>query len=149
MTGDYIIEHGDYLFTLRNILNKPFSVENGGKIMFNGDINDAEIDLKAIYKVRASIAEIMPRMNVASTERVPVECQLNLTGKLFNPVIGFNIYLPTADERTRTYVRNAIATEEQMSSQFLYLLVMNSFYPDPAMTSGPPQVQELQELQQQ
>ena len=138
ITGDYIIDHGDYLFTLRNILNKQFSVESGGRIMFNGDINDAEIDLKAIYRVRASIADIMPSNpdGSASTERVPVECQLNLTGKLFNPVIGFNIYLPTADERTRAYVRNAIATEEQMSRQFLYLLVMNSFYPDPNMASS-------------
>ena len=137
ITGDYVIDRGDYLFTLRNILNKPFSVESGGRIMFNGDINDAEIDLKAIYKVRASIADIMPSNpdGTASTERVPVECQLNLTGNLFNPVIRFNIYLPTADERTRAYVRNAIATEEQMSRQFLYLLVMNSFYPDPSYTS--------------
>jgi hypothetical protein len=138
ITGDYIIDHGDYLFTLRNILNKPFSVENGGRIMFNGDINDAEIDLKAIYKVRASVSDIMPPMpdGSGSTERVPVECQLNLTGKLFNPLIGFNIYLPTADEKTRAYVRNATATEEQMSRQFLYLLVMNSFYPDPNMASN-------------
>jgi len=135
ITGDYIIDRGDYLFTLKNILNKPFSVESGGRIMFNGDIYDAEIDLKAIYKVRASLSDIMPTAD-GSTERVPVECQLNLTGKLFNPVIGFNIYLPTADERTRAYVRNAIATEEQMSRQFLYLLVMNSFYPDPNMGSG-------------
>jgi hypothetical protein len=140
ITGDYIIDRGDYLFTLQNILNKPFSVENGGKIMFNGDIYDAEIDLKAIYKLRASLAEIIPPegSTTGSSERVPVECQLNLSGKLFNPIIGFDIYLPTADEKTRTIVRNAIATEEQMSRQFLYLLVMNSFYPDPNMGAGAP-----------
>ncbi len=136
ITGDYIIDRGDYLFTLGNILNKPFSVENGGKIMFNGDIYKSEIDLKAIYKLRASVADIIPDGTAESTERVPVECQLNLSGNLFNPVIGFDIYLPTADEKTRTYLRNAIATEEQMSRQFLYLLVMNSFYPDPLMGSG-------------
>ena len=38
-------------------------------------------------------------------ERIPVECQLNLSGKLFNPIVGFNIYLPTADEETRTYLQ--------------------------------------------
>jgi hypothetical protein len=139
ITGDYIIDRGDYLFTLGNILNKPFSVDNGGKIMFNGNINDAEIDLKAIYRLRASLNEIMPPEAggaTTSTERVPVECQLNLSGKLFNPVIGFDIYLPTADEKTRTYLRNAIATEEQMSRQFIYLLVMNSFYPDQNIASN-------------
>jgi len=131
ITGDYIVEDGDYLFTLGNILNKPFSVENGGKIMFNGDINNAEIDMKAIYKLKASLFPILQDENYK--DRIPVECQLNLTGNLWNPIVGFNIYLPTADEKTRTYVRNAISTEEEMSRQFLYLLVMNSFYADPSM----------------
>ena len=43
----------------------------------------------------------------------------------------FDIYLPTADERTRTALRNAISTEEELSRQFAYLLVMNSFYANP------------------
>ena len=128
MFGDYIIDSGDYLFTLGNILNKSFSVENGGKIIFNGDMNNAEIELKAIYKLKASLFEILQddRFN----ERIPVECQLNLSGKLFNPVVAFDIYLPSSDEETRTYLRNAIATQEELSRQFLYLLVMNSFYSD-------------------
>jgi hypothetical protein len=50
--------------------------------------------------------------------------------------VGFNIYLPTADEETRTYLRNAIVTEEELSKQFLYLLVMNSFYSDPSYHSS-------------
>jgi hypothetical protein len=130
ITGDYIVEDGDYLFTLGNILNKSFSVENGGKIMFNGDINNAEIEMKAIYKLKASLYPILQDENYK--DRVPVECQLNLSGNLWNPIVGFNIYLPTADEKTRTYVRNAISTEEELSRQFLYLLVMNSFYADPS-----------------
>ena len=130
ITGDYIVEDGDYLFTLGNILNKSFSVENGGKIMFNGDLNNAEIDMKAIYKLKASLYPILQDENYK--DRIPVECQLNLSGNLLNPIVGFNIYLPTADEKTRTYVRNAISTEEELSRQFLYLLVMNSFFADPS-----------------
>jgi hypothetical protein len=130
ISGDYIIEDGDYLFTLKNILNKSFSVENGGKIMFNGDIDNAEIDIKAIYKLKASLYEILK--DEKFNERIPVECQINLSGKLFNPVVSFNIYLPLADEETRTYLKNVITTEEELSRQFLYLLVMNSFYSDPS-----------------
>jgi hypothetical protein len=134
ISGDYIIEDGNYLFTLGNILNKPFSVENGGKITFPGNIYDAEIDIKAIYKLKASLYEILQddRFN----ERIPVECQINLSGKLFNPVISLDIYLPTADESTRTYLKNVITTEEELSRQFLYLLVMNSFYSDPSYRSS-------------
>jgi hypothetical protein len=134
ISGDYIIEDGDYLFTLGNIFNKPFSVENGGKISFNGDIDNAEIDIKAIYKLKTSLSEIM--MDEKYSERIPVECQINLSGNLFNPIVGLDIVLPMADEATRTYLKNVIKTEEEKSRQFLYLLVMNSFYADPSIGSS-------------
>jgi hypothetical protein len=133
--GDYTIEEGDYLFTLQNILNKRFDVESGGKITFNGDVENAEIDLTAKYKnLRTSLYPILNPIlqDEKYNTRIPVEPQLILSGKLFNPVVGFNIYLPNADEETRTYLRNAITTEEELSKQFLYLLVMNSFYSNPS-----------------
>jgi len=125
--GDYVIEDGDYQLTLGNIFNKRFIVENGGTISWNGDIRDASIDIKAIYKLKASLDNLLQDPDYA--ERIPVECHLNIGGKLENPVIGFDIYLPTADETTRTYLKDAIDSDEEMSRQFLYLLVMNSFYP--------------------
>jgi hypothetical protein len=131
--GDYFIEDGDYLFTLRSIFNKRFIVQNGGKISFNGNMADAEIDIKAIYKLKASLYDIMPGMytDAKLKERIPVECVLNLTGNLFNPVVGLDINLPTADEETRAYLRSMIKSDEDMSRQFAFLLVMNKFYADP------------------
>ncbi len=131
--GDYTISNGDYLFTLGNIINKPFSVLNGGKITFNGDLERADIDIKAVYHTKASLYDIMPGLlpDEKLKERIPVECQLLLTGRLFNPVVGFDINLPTADEETRAYLRSMIKSEEEMSRQFLFLLVMNSFYANP------------------
>jgi len=131
MAGDYVIENGDYLFTLGDILNKRFSVEEGGTISWNGAIDDANINIRAIYKLKASLYDIYP--DEAFKERIPVECLLSLSEKLMNPVIKFDINLPTADEETKEYLKLAINTEEELSRQFLYLLVMNSFYPDPEM----------------
>lgn len=125
ITGDYTIDQGDYLFTLGNIINKRFDVESGGKITFNGNVENAEIDLKASYKnLRTSLSPILKEY----TERISVEPQIKLTGNLFNPFVSFDIYLPNADEDVRTYLRNAITTEEEMNRQVLFLLVMNSFY---------------------
>ena len=131
MAGDYVIENGDYLFTLGDILNKRFSVEQGGTISWNGAVDDANINIRAIYKLKASLYDIYP--DEAFKERIPVECLLSLSEKLMNPVIKFDINLPTADEETKEYLKLAINTEEELSRQFLYLLVMNSFYPDPEM----------------
>ena len=129
ITGEYVIEEGDYLFTLGNIFNKRFDVESGGRITFNGDVENAEIDLKAVYKnLKTSLYPIL--QDERYNERIPVEPQLNLAGNLFNPFVRFDIYLPNADEETRAYLKNAITTEEELSRQFLFLLVMNSFYSD-------------------
>jgi hypothetical protein len=138
MAGDYVISDGDYLFTLGNILNKRFVVEEGGTISWNGDIDDAVLDLKAIYRTKASLAPLSFAYTDIDKlkERLPVECHLLLSDKLLNPAINFDIYLPTADEETRDYLRMAIDTEEELSRQFLYLLVMNSFYTDPALYSA-------------
>ena len=137
MYGDYIIEDGDYLFTLGSLLNKRFIVQSGGKISFNGKMEDAEVDIRAVYKTKAPLSDIMPdQPDPKLKERIPVECQLNLTGNLFKPVVGFDIYLPTADEETRAYLRSMIKSDEEMSRQFLFLLVMNSFYADPGTRSA-------------
>lgn len=133
--GDYVIEDGDYTFTLGNILNKTFSVENGGKIMFNGNLYDADIDLKANYlNLKTSLAPILGDQYSSS---VRVEPQMNLTGKLFNPLVEFDIYLPDADEQTRTYLRNSISTEEELTRQVFSLLLMNSFISLGASTISP------------
>jgi hypothetical protein len=124
--GDYIVEDGEYTFTLGNYINKTFSVENGGKIMFIGDLKDAEIELKASYKnLKTSLYPILQEDKY--TERLSVEPQMNLAGKLFNPVVGFDIYLPNADEGTRAYLRNAISSEEEMNRQVFSLLILGSF----------------------
>ncbi|MFN2313745.1 MAG: translocation/assembly module TamB domain-containing protein, partial [Bacteroidales bacterium] len=137
MVGDYVIRDGDYLFTLGNILNKRFTVENGGTISWNGPIEDAELNLRALYRTKASLSDIYNKQDFPQLqERIPVEAVLSLSGNLLNPVIKFDILLPTADERTREYLRMAIDTEEKLSRQFLYLLVMNSFYTDPALYSA-------------
>lgn len=137
ITGDYEIEKGNYLFTLGNILNKQFSVENGGRISFNGDLDDAEIELRAIYsKFNTSLFPVLHDQQYAN-QRIPVEPQLLLSGKLFNPTVDFEINLPNSDEEIKTYLRNAISSEEELSRQFMYLLVMRSFYSEQSSYSSP------------
>ena len=144
MAGNYVISDGDYLFTLGDILNKRFAVEEGGTVAWNGAIEDATLNIRALYKTKASLSEIFGEEEFSEQKvKRPVECILSLSGRLLNPAISFDINLPTADERTRELLRVAIDTEEELSRQFLYLLVMNSFYPDPALynsgsTTGTP-----------
>ncbi len=139
MFGEYYIEEGDYLFTLQNVINRKFDIDYG-VIRWTGDPLDAYIDIKAIYPTKASLYELFgvdlmgeesSRGNEENIYRrkTTVYCQLLMTEKLMKPNIKYDIYLPTADEETRTIVNNEINTDEELNKQFISLLVLNRFMP--------------------
>ena len=136
MLGEYIIEQGDYLFTLQNVINKRFDIERGSRIYWSGDPYDANVDLRAVYRLRTSPGRLLPAYNGGDerlTRRIPVECQIIMKEKLMTPEIGFGIELPTADPEIRQRVHGILNTEEKINEQFLALLVINSFLPDQDM----------------
>ena len=131
MYGDYTIEEGDYLFTLQNIINKRFRIEQGGTIRWTGDPLDADIDLRAIYRLRTSLYDLVMEMDTSDAyrRRVPVETYLILKDKLINPTISFDIGIPGGDEGTRDMLERLITTEQEMNRQVFSLLVLNRFMP--------------------
>ncbi len=129
--GDYTIEEGEYLFTLQNMLNKRFSIEEGSNISWAGDPMDAEIDLKALYRVRTALYDLVQQVDTSDVyrRRVPVDLALTMKDELFNPEITFDIELPQSDEATRELVNQLITTEQEMNRQIFSLLVLNTFMP--------------------
>jgi len=127
MLGDYRFDSGDYLFTLQNIINKKLQLQRGGTITWNGEPTDAIIDIRAIYATKASPYILVPEGPEYLKKRLPVECHMVMTGNLMNPAISFEIDMPTAEEETKNFVNNAINTDEELTKQFLSLLVINNF----------------------
>ena len=138
MFGSYSISEGDYRFTLRNLINKSFVIEKGGVITWNGDPADALINVKALYSVRPSLSDLMGDVgqNDASRRSIPVECVLHISNRLTNPNIRFEILMPPSEQEARSFLSAATKTEEEMSRQFLSLLIIRRFYPDPAIQSA-------------
>lgn len=134
MKGDVELVDGDYLFTLRNLVNKRFGVEPGGHISWYGDPFDAIINVDAIYRLRASLYDVIPAAlrTEAYKKRFPVEVVMHLTQKLMNPEIGFEVKLPTVDEAVRTQVSSAMATTDDLNKQVFSLIVLNRFTPTDA-----------------
>jgi hypothetical protein len=130
MYGNYTVEEGEYLFTLLNVINRKFTIEYGGTVVWNGDPLDAVINLKAIYRTKASLSELLPQSSDQSASKTTVDCLILMTGKLMSPNIQYDIYLPNAEESTREKVKNAINTSDELNKQFSSLLVLNSFMPN-------------------
>lgn len=129
MYGDYLIENGDYLFTLQNIVNKRFDIKKGGTIKWSGIPYKADLNISAIYKARASIKTFFPEdsTNSAYKKRYPVDVQMNMTGDLLSPEINFDIGLPTVDASTRQTVLSYINNDAEVNRQVFSLLILNSF----------------------
>jgi len=128
LVGDYTIEKGDYLFTLKNVINKKFNIEPGGTLRWSGDPFNAQIDLTATYRTKASLYQLFRDSTFQG--KTIVDCQVFLTGPLLTPIIKYDLYLPNVDESVRERVKSKIPTEEELSRQILALLVLNQFYPE-------------------
>ncbi|MEO8066636.1 MAG: translocation/assembly module TamB domain-containing protein [Flavobacteriales bacterium] len=127
MTGGLETTSGDYLFTLRNLVNKRFALKPGGRISWFGDPFDAQLDLQAVYRLSAPLYDIMRENKDAYRKRVPVEVVMSLENKLMNPDISYTIELPTVDEGVKTQVRSALADPDELSRQVFFLIVLNKF----------------------
>lgn len=124
--GDYKLEQGNFLFTLGNVINRSFTIQPGSTLSFNGSPYDANINLSAIYKLKASLKGLSEEYDKRS---VPVDCIIMLNNDLYNPDITFSIRLPQNDNDLNQIIYSAIDTTNQvaMTQQMVSLLVLKSF----------------------
>ena len=135
MFGNYVVIDGDYLFTLQNVINKRFDLEEGGTITWNGSPYDAEIDLTAVYRLRARLYDLLVAVdtNDVYKKRIPIDLKLKMKNAMMNPDISFDIGLPTADEDTKNKVNSVLYVSgkeenvQELNKQVFSLLVLNSF----------------------
>jgi hypothetical protein len=123
LVGEYVIHKGNY-----EIFGKPFEVEDGGIITWSGDPVDATLNIKAIYTTTASLKDILGEDIDNAKTRTKVDCIIDISGSLLTPNIRYEIYLPNADDELRAKVNSRITSEEELSKQFLSLLILNRFY---------------------
>ncbi|MFT3740041.1 MAG: translocation/assembly module TamB domain-containing protein [Breznakibacter sp.] len=141
MFGNILIEEGDYLFSFQNVVNKKFVINRGGTIRWDGDPFNALININAIYKLRASLSDLVgsaasDNSSLADLKkRIPVDCSLYLTDRLMRPSIRFGIETPTLEQSYSSLLKEYIHTDEELNRQVLSLLVLNRFY-SPEMQKG-------------
>ncbi len=130
LSGNYTVDQGEYLFTLQNVINKRFTIEEGGTLDWSGDPYNAIIDLNAVYKLKASLYDLLVNSyeNIYQNQRIPVECKILLTENLSNPEIDFKIDFPTVEDRLIDELQQFFSTPEDMNKQILSLIVLGKFY---------------------
>ena len=134
--GDYIISDGEYLFTLQNVINKRFEVEPGSKLTWNGEVDEARLDLTAIYKLKASPAAMVEAMTSAPggiddvyRQRLQTNVNLIMVGPISSPDISFDVDIPSLPESdlANQLLAPGVASKEQITSQAFSLLLAQQF----------------------
>lgn len=139
MFGKYILEEGNYNFSLQDLILRDFSISRGSSIAFNGDPLNAVLDITASYRVNTNLSDLDKSF---STDRdlartnVPVDAMLMVNGPMQQPDITFDIQLPTLTQDVERKVKSIISTDDMMSRQIIYLLALNRFYTPEYMGSS-------------
>ncbi len=147
LLGLYELTEGSYDLTFE-VLKKQFTIQQGSTILWTGDPMAAEVDITAIYTVKADLtglgAQGAPKTGKGGDlGKIPLDVQLKINGSLLSPAVTFDIVasstLNSDDARSinqnsgLTTLRNNTA---ELNKQVFALLVLNKFLTDQSGSSS-------------
>ncbi|MEO6038434.1 MAG: translocation/assembly module TamB domain-containing protein, partial [Saprospiraceae bacterium] len=144
MYGNYVIRTGEYLFTLLNWVNKPFTVSEGGVVVWSGDPYAAQINLDATYVENTSLYNFVrdevellkntqPELVTEASKATQVIVTMHLKGDLMKPSISFDLEFPNLPLQLKTIAENKLRLlrqdQNELNRQVFGLVVVGSFLP--------------------
>ena len=142
MYGEITVSSGNYLFTLYDVINKDFRIRPGGKINWNGDPLNAQIDISAEYKdlktslttfIQEYLVNAPPEEQLQAKQATDVNLILGLEGDLFTPEISFDIGFPNLQGVMSNLTENKLnllrKEQNEMNKQVFGLIVLGQFLP--------------------
>ncbi|WP_298778408.1 translocation/assembly module TamB domain-containing protein [uncultured Polaribacter sp.] len=127
MYGDYLIDNGVYDFRYGGFISKPFLIQKGGTISWNGNPYEANLDVTAIYKAKANPAVLLDNFN--SNRKEEIDLVTKITGGLFSSKQELDIQLTNVDPTIASeleFILNDNNVNEK-TTQFISLLAFGSF----------------------
>ncbi len=127
MFGDYVVDSGVYDFKYGGIVNKPFVIQKGGTVSWNGNPADANLDVTAVYKAKANPGVLLENFN--SNRNIEVDLVARITGGLFTSKQELDIQLTNVDPTIANeleFILNDNNVNEK-TTQFISLLAFGNF----------------------
>ncbi len=131
LTGDYIIDKGEFNFSLGNFVKKHFELVKGGRISWAGNPYQATVNIKGLYRLKANLSSlgIVVDSSAGYRNRTQVNSYIIMSHDLFNPEMRFQIHFPDLDPDIQHLVYAQLDTTNTavMNQQMISLLVLGSF----------------------
>ncbi len=140
LTGRYEIVSGSYDFSFYKLVKRNFIIEKGSVISWLGDPMEAQLDIKALYKIETSPMELVSnQIDISNSselntyrQRLPFMVYLMIKGDMLTPEISFKLDMPI--EKQNAFGGNIYATiqdlntrESDLNKQVFALLVLKRF----------------------
>ena len=144
LLGLYELTEGSYDLTFE-VLKKQFTIQKGSTILWTGDPMAAQVDITAIYTVRADITALGAPTTGKNQAlgKVPLDVQLKINGSLTNPSVTFDIVASSSmnsdDARSieqSSGLSNLRNNPAELNKQVFALLVLNKFLIDQSSGSS-------------
>lgn len=128
--GDYTVTDGNVRVNLQNISKLDFRIRDGSRLAFIGDPMKTTFNINAYRRVRADLQTLDASLatDASSSTKVPVDCDLGISGNMDKMNLSYDISLPDATDDIQRRVNSFISTDEQKIRQFAYLVISGSFY---------------------
>lgn len=142
LTGIYEINDGFYEMSLYNLVKRRFDIADGSRVSWAGDPFEAQLDVRAIYRVETSASSLMasqlsatdPSTTQRYRQELPFYVYLNIDGELMEPKISFSLDMPEEEQgavggQVYGVVQQLNNQEQELNKQVFSLLVLNRFFP--------------------
>lgn len=125
MWGDFVVVTGKYNYKFGGVIDKTFSVNPGGSIVWEGDPLAAQLNMEAVYSLNANPAPLLD--NAGYSRRIPTEVVVRLTGELEQPTIGFNIEFPGTSSIVKSELQYRLQDPTVEEQNAFFLLAQGTF----------------------
>lgn len=143
MAGSYELTDGEYQMTF-NFLKRKFNIQQGSRIVWEGDPLKATLDITAIYIAKAAPLDLVKDLlgpdagtgRNAYLQRLPFQVYLKAQGELLHPFISFDIQLPQDKnygvgqdvvESSNIKLTQLRQDQSELNKQVFALLLLNRF----------------------
>ena len=125
MWGDFITFRGDYKYKYKGVFERDFSVLPGGTITWDGDPLNANVNIQAVYRVRANPAVLLD--NNSASRKIITDVIIHLEGQLIQPQIDFEIDFPNTNPVTVAELQYRLEDRNRRELQAFSLLSQGTF----------------------
>ncbi len=136
MYGDYSINKGTYNFSYGGVIEKPFEIQKGGTIAWDGDPYNADLNIVAIHRVKANPKVLLESLN--TNRKIDIDLVTTISGSLFDSTEEFDIVIPNSSSLVASELSFKLNNDDENAKirQFFSLLVTKSFYSEDNLTNS-------------